>query len=51
MASTAIAILKGARIVRVHDVKSTVDTARVVEVIRQLSADYADSIRTEQSSD
>jgi dihydropteroate synthase len=51
MASTAIAILKGARIVRVHDVKLAVDTARVVEVIRRLSADYADSIRTGQSSD
>jgi dihydropteroate synthase len=37
MASMAIAILKGAHIVRVHDVKLAADTARVVEVIRQVS--------------
>ncbi|MEP6820336.1 MAG: dihydropteroate synthase [bacterium] len=35
MASTTAAILKGAHIVRVHDVKAAVETARVAEEIRR----------------
>ena len=35
MASTTAAILKGAHIVRVHDVKATVETVRVVDAIRR----------------
>ena len=38
MASTTAAILKGARIVRVHDVKATVETARVAEEIRRVTS-------------
>ena len=34
MASLAVAVLKGAHIVRVHDVKAAVETARVAEEIR-----------------
>lgn len=35
MASITVAILKGARIVRVHDVKAAVETVRVVDQIRE----------------
>jgi dihydropteroate synthase len=35
MASVAAAILKGANIVRVHDVKETVEFVRVLDAIRQ----------------
>jgi len=35
MASTTIAILKGAHIVRVHDVKAAIQTIRVCDAIRQ----------------
>jgi len=35
MASVAAAILKGANIVRVHDVKETVELVRVLDAIKQ----------------
>jgi dihydropteroate synthase len=37
MASLTAAVLKGAHIVRVHDVKAALETARIVEEIRQVS--------------
>jgi dihydropteroate synthase len=37
MASLTAAVLKGAHIVRVHDVKAAIETARIAEEIRQVS--------------
>ena len=37
LASIAIAVWNGAKIVRVHDVKETVETLRVVEAIKQMA--------------
>jgi dihydropteroate synthase len=39
MASVAAAILNGAQIVRVHDVRAGVETARVVDAIRRAATD------------
>ncbi|MGH9931155.1 MAG: dihydropteroate synthase [Pyrinomonadaceae bacterium] len=39
MASTTVAILKGAHIVRVHDVKAAVETTRVAEELRRVRND------------
>jgi dihydropteroate synthase len=34
MATVAISVMKGANIVRVHDVKAAVETVRVVDAIK-----------------
>jgi dihydropteroate synthase len=36
MASIAVGVLKGAHIVRVHDVKETVEFMRVLDAIKQI---------------
>lgn len=38
MASVAVAVLKGAHIVRVHDVKATVESVRVLDAIKKVAA-------------
>lgn len=38
MATVAVAVMRGAHIVRVHDVKAAVETVRVVDAIRNASA-------------
>jgi dihydropteroate synthase len=42
LATVSAAILRGAHIVRVHDVKAAFDTARVADALKRSSADYAD---------
>ncbi len=44
MATVTAAVLRGAHIVRVHDVKAAVETVRIVDAIKQASAQSSDAL-------